>query len=404
MHRTLDFLFGSQHVDAFFKNTWNKKSLFLKGEHAGKFAPLHDSNWRKGNHFESLLAASIDENGMQVERSIESNQIEQLFLQGNTICADVSKSPTLNPFLQAFGTELQSAGGPCFAKLYASTNDKGFAIHTDQFHVFVLQVEGRKRWYFESNPSVPLAISGGHLNAQGVPTFSGAQAGMPMGVSVPSLESMESVVLEPGDLLYLPPGTWHVARALEHSVAISISPPRLTVGQLMLRTIEEALLQLPEWREDMLSVLDNPKVGRVGISIEQMMANRLGSLRKHLDAIDARVFHRAWKLNVRPSESRVQLIPVPEMKLTTQLSHRTSGGSLSYLIAPGISGELELFLYHSGAEWSLPVEAEKFIQRMLIYETFTIESAIAFDSTISPEEVMDILSQLVSVQILKLDC
>ena len=93
-----------------------------------------------------------------------------------------------------------------YAGLYsACVFVQGFAPHFDDIDAFVLQVEGRKRWRLH-----PPADSAGAL-----PRFSSADFGA-ADVAAPFLD----VVLQPGDLLYMPRGApwlscasilaWHI--------------------------------------------------------------------------------------------------------------------------------------------------------------------------------------------------
>ena len=128
-------------------------------------------------------------------------------------------------FLFELGQELELAGGLPFAKLYASPADAGFAIHFDQYHVMVAQLSGSKRWRFSPAPVVDAPIASGKLDASGAPVWCDPHDGMPIArddgqlIDPPDLDKLEEAVLTEGDFLYLPPGSWHVARALGHSLA-----------------------------------------------------------------------------------------------------------------------------------------------------------------------------------------
>lgn len=86
---------------------------------------------------------------------------------------------------------------------------QGFAPHFDDVDVFVLQLEGRKRW------QVYKPLPGSILPRASSRDFSPHEIGSPI------LE----VVLEPGDLLYLPRGTIHQAQSLpdHHSLHLTVS-------------------------------------------------------------------------------------------------------------------------------------------------------------------------------------
>lgn len=77
--------------------------------------------------------------------------------------------------------------------------------HYDQYDVFLLQAEGQREWTF-----------GGHCDHT-----SPRVEGTPLRI-LSSWEGEETVVLEPGDMLYLPPGIGHHGVALNDCITLSI--------------------------------------------------------------------------------------------------------------------------------------------------------------------------------------
>jgi 50S ribosomal protein L16 3-hydroxylase len=77
--------------------------------------------------------------------------------------------------------------------------------HVDQYDVFLLQTLGRRRWLYDETPARDAAIIEG-LDLAILQDFS----------------PQRDVVLEPGDILYLPPGYAHHGIALERCMTYSI--------------------------------------------------------------------------------------------------------------------------------------------------------------------------------------
>ncbi|MDX1754794.1 MAG: cupin domain-containing protein [Marinobacter sp.] len=77
--------------------------------------------------------------------------------------------------------------------------------HFDQYDVFLLQAQGQREWTF-----------GGHCDHT-----SPRVEGTPLRI-LSSWEGEETVVLEPGDMLYLPPGIGHHGVALNDCITLSI--------------------------------------------------------------------------------------------------------------------------------------------------------------------------------------
>lgn len=88
--------------------------------------------------------------------------------------------------------------------------------HFDQYDVFLLQAEGRRRWYF-----------GGHCDEQ-----SARVEGTPLRILADWKES-ETAVLEPGDMLYLPPGVGHHGVAVDDCITLSVGFRAPTVDDLL---------------------------------------------------------------------------------------------------------------------------------------------------------------------------
>ncbi|MET0272104.1 MAG: cupin domain-containing protein [Phenylobacterium sp.] len=103
-------------------------------------------------------------------------------------------SPPLRRLCAGLSGELAAS---CQANMYACWGTtQGFDVHWDDHEVFVVQLEGRKQW----------ALYGATERS---PTRRGAGKDAP----APSTPA-EMIVLEPGDVLYMPRGYWHAAVGL----------------------------------------------------------------------------------------------------------------------------------------------------------------------------------------------
>ncbi len=127
-------------------------------------------------------------------RQLDGGRLTALLRKGATVILNGIDGfhPPVRPVADAIEAAL---GGYAGINLYASwMPTRGFSTHWDDHDVFVLQVAGRKRWrlYGETRRS---------------PMFRDAE---------PAAEPREQVwseVIEAGDVLYVPRGWWHDARA-----------------------------------------------------------------------------------------------------------------------------------------------------------------------------------------------
>ncbi len=136
-------------------------------------------------------------------------------------------------------------------KCYYSTPGYGFNTHFDAHVVTTLQIEGRKRWRFSPTPGVAYPTGNAFLDDTGTIRYVGRTPSSLASWEKPTVDTDAhvEVVLEPGDVLCLPAGTWHSAKADgDHSLALNISFPAADPIPLLFGLLGDGLRQLPEWR------------------------------------------------------------------------------------------------------------------------------------------------------------
>lgn len=130
--------------------------------------------------------------------------------------------------------------------IMASYAPKGGSVgpHYDQYDVFLLQAQGQRRWTF-----------GGHCDHT-----SARIEGTPLRI-LSGWDGEETVTLEPGDMLYLPPGVGHHGIAENDCITLSVGFRAPTVDDL-LTGFTDFLCNQPNAAEHMndpnLAVQDNP--------------------------------------------------------------------------------------------------------------------------------------------------
>lgn len=101
--------------------------------------------------------------------------------------------------------------------------------HVDQYDVFLLQGQGRRRWQIDANPNPPTAFRDDvelKLLREFTPTH--------------------DWVLEAGDMLYLPPGVPHHGVAEDACLTFSIGMRAPSRGELLVEFAEHLAASLPE--------------------------------------------------------------------------------------------------------------------------------------------------------------
>ncbi|MFT3805511.1 JmjC domain-containing protein [Arenimonas sp.] len=101
--------------------------------------------------------------------------------------------------------------------------------HVDQYDVFLLQALGRRRWQIDVDPDAPRDFRP-DVELKLLQRFA------------PS----HDWVLEPGDMLYLPPGVPHHGEAVDACMTFSIGMRAPSQAELVVDLAEELAAQLPE--------------------------------------------------------------------------------------------------------------------------------------------------------------
>jgi 50S ribosomal protein L16 3-hydroxylase len=101
--------------------------------------------------------------------------------------------------------------------------------HVDQYDVFLLQAQGRRQWQIDTDPKAPKAFRP-EVELKLLQEFS------------PS----HSWVLEPGDMLYLPPNVPHHGEAVDACMTFSVGMRAPSQAELILDFAEELATSLPE--------------------------------------------------------------------------------------------------------------------------------------------------------------
>jgi Cupin superfamily protein len=405
----LQRILGKLAPPDFFRDFWERRPLHVAGP-PDRFVGLYDvETWKTFEGVTDLKAATTDGAGVQVETGILPEQAGVLFMAGFTICANVSTEPNLAPFLDGFRRTLGLPVGAAFAKLYASNDGGGFSVHADKHHVFVLQLAGRKRWRYSRAPVVVAPMEGIFLDGEGRPCWTSGdrrqRARLDDGTLVepPDAASFESVVLEPGHCLYLPPGTWHLANALGHSIAVSLSPERVTLGELLGRAVQELCAQNPEWRRDIFAPPDGASpAGTLPVAVERRLDAGLADLSAALARLDKRSLHRRWLRDVGAPELEEDAPAAPPDPTTIHRSDvfTRAGEPLHFIVAPSDDGREERCFFYRGAEWSLPGAARELLTKVGAQTEFRAETALAWDRRLKFEDVRNVLGTLVAAGVL----
>lgn len=162
-------------------------------------------------------------------------RVAQLFADGATVIFAALHNRH-EPLRRLCAALSRQAGRRTQTNIYLTPpSSQGFKPHWDSHDVFVMQVEGSKRWrFYEGSADRP--FPGQHFDPE---------------EHLPGPVEAE-VTVTAGDTLYIPRGIMHAAKSLdETSLHITLGLHAYTWAEFAGQCLAEAAARRPEWREDL---------------------------------------------------------------------------------------------------------------------------------------------------------
>jgi ribosomal protein L16 Arg81 hydroxylase len=184
-------------------------------------------------------------------RPVPPEQIDAEIAAGRTICVtDLSAGDADLAELARTVRSALGVPGAVRVNAFLSPPGSGAELHIDARVTMSLQVSGAKEWWYGAAPAVPWPRSNAQLLPSGEPVWMYPWCGVePWERLEPvSRTDLQHVVLRPGDLLCLPAGTWHAARAVDRSLAINVSMSPADSARELAELIDPLLRSDPLWR------------------------------------------------------------------------------------------------------------------------------------------------------------
>ncbi|WP_433825364.1 cupin domain-containing protein [Actinoplanes sp. CA-015351] len=257
--------------------------------------------------------------GAEITDQVRDEDVMRLYADGATLVLQGLHRlwPPLIGFAGELGAELNR---PLQVNAYLTPPDsQGFTTHYDTHDVFVLQVDGVKRW------CVHPPVLAGPLEKQ--PWGGHADEVAATAAGEPALD----VVLEPGDALYLPRGWLHSARALGGRTL------HLTVGirGLTRYALVEELMALaaadPALRTTLPFGLDVADPD----AIAPELAATVAALRDWLSSADPAALAERLRDRVWPAARPAPISPLAQLDFADALS-----GTDEIIVRPGLRWQL----------------------------------------------------------------
>lgn len=239
---------------------WQRSPVHLTGW-ADRFAGLFDrASLARALQRQHELDLSVrvsgdhegDAGGAAAHIQVDAAEVADQLRAGTSLCVDpVDRA---DPTVAALAAELRAGLGhlgPISVKCYLSTAGFGFNTHFDAQVVTTVQLEGTKRWRVSPTPGVPFPVDNAFLDESGTIRYNGRTPGSLAAWERPAVDrdAFVEVLLRPGDVLCLPAGTWHEAKAAGGpSLALNFSFSPADVAAVLLELVGPGLREQPGWR------------------------------------------------------------------------------------------------------------------------------------------------------------
>ena len=300
--------------EEFLGEYWGRRPLHIRGT-PEKFAMLldHKAFVRASARVDALQAymANKDRTGHAAIVGIRPRQIKALYAGGFTICAKGLEkgSPSLAALARQVKSELHFTGIIDF-RGYLSGHGSGAPVHFDARHATTMQIEGEKIWRFSAGPSMPFPPRNATVEGKSVdyvkvdpmPRVRDLDLEPALAAPPPDVE-LKEVRLRPGDVLYLPPGTWHSAQAVGHSLAVNMAfnyTKQGTAIELLTDLLYTLLYADPKWRATPPPFVGEAPDGKTPECVRRFLAERIDEARRvfaDLDPSDPRI-ETVWRRRI----------------------------------------------------------------------------------------------------------
>jgi ribosomal protein L16 Arg81 hydroxylase len=234
--RSLATLLEPYSVEEFLKTNWTSKAVFISSEGYKKFDRLF--SWEKLTYLLNFHEFNYPELRLALDGKVldESEKINLMKLCREGATLIINGIHKLLPEIAAFTSEIRYEIG-CRTQVNAYCSwpgRQGFSSHYDTHEVFILQVDGTKKWHvFSDTVKYPL------------PEQKSATLPPPQG------EPYLTCTLNPGDVLYIPRGHWHYAVALDEPSLHLTLGVHCQTGIDFLEWLVNELREKEEWRRSL---------------------------------------------------------------------------------------------------------------------------------------------------------
>lgn len=367
----------------FIKRHWERRALYAAGDRA-RFAEVFDrerllraAHHPRGPHAldpRRLKAGFRDARGEHAELAIDAPQVEALLAAGMTVQAEWLHET--DPGLAALVAGVRrSLAVPVELDVAAflSPVGSGYGLHFDTTSMFVLQLEGTKRWHYAPTPAVARPLTNLIPDAA-------ARAAHIHGLDESALLTQE---LSPGDVLYLPAGAWHRAEATHPSLHVCLTLRPVHLLDLARDLLLDDLLDDPRGRALPERPGPHPTDANGRGRTEAYFAARLDALRRAVERLTPAALADAWA-----AQCDDPVAPHEALARALDLAWREADGALQVTHDDAVIA-------------TLPPAAMSFVRALVDATRFTASEAAAWAPELPWDDVAMLLGEFVALGALR---
>jgi 50S ribosomal protein L16 3-hydroxylase len=218
-------------------------------------------------------------------KKVSAPEARDLFSEGSGLCFDDANyfSQLLDEWPQSLRADL---GLPmltnCRSLIYAIKRGEGTSAHFDQNINFIIQISGTKKWWIAPNHHVDNPLTRHTIGIDIDPELASyTEAEMPDKMPADATE----YTLEPGSVLFLPRGAWHMTEALSDAVSLNFTFTAPSWIDILSAALRGRLAQSSEWRET-ANFVNDEQLHPQAIDKFNQLLNELGHEVPHWRAED----------------------------------------------------------------------------------------------------------------------
>lgn len=400
-HELSDLLYPMT-PEEFTSQYWGRQPVFIKGspDKLEKLFPggfkredfvraVHDSVASKAKGFILYgVRGQSPENAESVlskgTHLIEPEEIDETLANGESVTVTSLREERLVRFVSAIKAQLNHAGEITLDSSLSPPR-QGFPSHIDPISNIFIQTEGRKSYWVSKTPVLQWPRANALITRDGQGVYVEHVAEEWEEITDADQCSLVEIVMEPGDMLYIPAGTIHPTKSHdEYSLNVILIFRHANFLDLVNQTLAESLAHDPAWRHLPHVCVTGTGGGEPPEEARAFFAERLIELREMVNALtpDSLALNRHWhKMIADPGEVTRASLSLTASKEEERPVERQDVLRLSrkapITFASGVDDEgvpcMSLFFVDKeisvGGEWT------PFLQNLVEQDEFTAESA-----------------------------